>query len=604
MNANTQSARANIVEKMFECAKWYNTGCNFKEAAENLEKALKAEGEGKLEVAQKYREATEAYTQSARAYAVGKTDEGENWRNVGNDFKEAAKYPEKVLKAEGEGKLEVAQKYREAIEAFTQSAKAYAEGKEAEGRNWRSAGYDFDSAAENLEKALKAEGEGKLEIAQKYREVAEAFTQSARAAAAGKAVECLSWSNLGYDLSEAAENLEKAIEVEVNKKPLITQVQPEVIEKEHSIKGAIKPALKKTDESASYNNKLVDDIKNESIIKATEAEANRKPDIAKVWHEIAQQMHLASECYTKAGDAGKTSEDDSLNKAALSYQYSGEQLKKAIEPDISDDHFVAAFWRCAANQNQLASESFTKAALAYAERKVNESDSLKYAGLVYQRAAEQLENAITAEFTRNRATRSCGNNAKGFYLESQPINYKSIEKSFNFMNINVLSYPLRDYEKVHLWRNAALLNQLAGKCFTMAVSDFATWPTKQENSQYNSGFAYLCAAEQLEKVIEAKSKFQAEFRDEISKFYTNAAIADSEYKTNEGRNWYKAALSCLRALEKSGDAAIKYKQASLRFRRAAEWYAKGDSFPIVSRFEQDGNDMIETAEAMLEKGKE
>ncbi|HLB34404.1 MAG TPA: hypothetical protein VJK54_09260, partial [Chthoniobacterales bacterium] len=175
--------------------------------------------------------------------------------------KDIVKNQKKAIEAEAADKPEIAEQWSEV--AKKQSEAAYLLIKASEEKDWykrdcwNDASMNFSDAAENLEKAIEAEEAGKPEIAQKYREAAWSYTKSARAYAEGKYAqekinECQSWNKIGNRLNKVAENLEKAIEAEKAGKPEVTQKYRDAAG--YCTKSARAYAEGKTDEGYNWDN--------------------------------------------------------------------------------------------------------------------------------------------------------------------------------------------------------------------------------------------------------------------------------------------------------------------------------------------------------------
>ena len=548
----TKASIAYAAGKKDEAICWSNAGINYyygvnnslDKVAEQLEKAIEAEANGKSEIAQAWREAVkqnelslEFYTKAAIAHAAGKKDEAVSWNNAGNVYGHAAAKLEKAIEVEANGKPETAQAWRETAkqyelssECFTKAGIAHAAGKKDEGTCWNSAGIGYYYAAEKLGKAIEAEGSGKPEIAQAWREVAkqhqlsgESYSKAAPLKYSWAANPGYGWYHAGIVYSSAAKQLEKAIEAEASGKAEIAQAWREAAKQNQLAGEPFNNSSVAFSAGTSSEGYRCDHIASGysgaagKLEKAIEAEISGKPEAAQAWREQAKLHQLSAEHYTQAAvahAAKKTDEGNSWDKAGEAYKDAAEKLEKAIEAEASGKSEVTQAWREAAKQYQLASEHYSKGAMEYAAGKTKEGknwveagSSYRGAGLGYSCAADKLAEAIKA---------------------GKP-------------------------EVAQAWLEAANQNKLSVEPYTKSAIAHIAGKTKEGESWNKVGSGHYWVAARIEKTIKAEASGNQEiaqaWREAVKDIqlscdsYSKAAMAYAERKVVEGILWDKAGSS-------------------------------------------------------------
>ncbi|HLB34591.1 MAG: hypothetical protein A3F67_10665 [Verrucomicrobia bacterium RIFCSPHIGHO2_12_FULL_41_10] len=390
-------------------------------------RAMKVENEGNRE----------------RANAAGRKEEGKSWNSAGNAFNNASEKLGKAIEAEAAGKPEVAMKWREAAEQHKNSVEPYAQAAQAASGNtkgvfsWNQIGNAFNNAADKLGKAIEAEVDGKPEIARKYCEVAEKkmcsiepYTQAARTCAAEEKGQSGQWNNAGSGFYYAADHLGKAIEVEVAGKSEVARKYREVAEQyacsaEPFTQSARAYEQGKTAEGASWNH-IGSRFYNAAgqLIRAIEADAAGKPEIARKYREVAEQQVRSVEPYAQAArarSAGKTEEGQSWNGAGIGFYNAGLNLEKAIEAEVAGRPELARKYREVAEQYTHSVEPHTQSARAYAAGKKDEGACWYSAGLGCYQVSEKLEKAIEAEVAgKLEVARKYREAAEQFALSVEP----------------------------------------------------------------------------------------------------------------------------------------------------------------------------------------
>ncbi|HLB33127.1 MAG TPA: hypothetical protein VJK54_02715, partial [Chthoniobacterales bacterium] len=318
------------------------------------------------EVVKKRQLAAEAYDKAAAAYPEGKTDGiYPLWRYAGDRYEEGASNLEKAIKAEADGKPELVQAWRDVVkqnqleaESYTKAATAYAEGKKDESKNWDRASSVYRFAASRLqstvgllEEAIKAEIKGRSGVVQAWREAAKQkqlaagyYTEKAAAISLGNDKYDYvygmynPYDKSGYLLKKVAEHLEKSVEAEANGKPEVAQAWREAAKQDQLTaeaydKAAAASGVMRYDEknnwvnvgdildaAASAYDSAADDLESVAMTleKVIEAERSGKPEVAQVWREAVKKYQLAAESNIKvavAYAAGKKDEGDSLSTA-------------------------------------------------------------------------------------------------------------------------------------------------------------------------------------------------------------------------------------------------------------------------------------------------
>lgn len=577
-----KAAVALIAGKKGEAVNCNDAGNSYLVAAQQLEKSIKAEAGGRHSVAQAWSKAAqinqlsgEHFAKAVTANAAGKLDEGTNWHDAGLGLGRAAEQTIKAAVAEAHSKTVEASAWRDAaqlnqlsIEPLTKAATAYATGNI--GAFWSNQGNAYLRAAQQLEKAIEAEASNKTVVANAWRDAAhlnqqfiEVSTKSLTSYFAKKEGEGSCWKNAGNALLRASERAVKIIEAEADEKLEIAKVWKEAKQyNEQSCKfftdGAMAFALGKSSEGTAWSNIAFGLFyAAEQLQRAIEAEAGRKPKIAKAWIEASQQSQRSCEFFTRSAAAhiaGKTDEGGCWENIGNALLRAAEQAAKAVEAEVDEKPEIAKAWREVVQQNQQSCEYSTKGAMAFAATKANEGIAWNRAGLSLIHAATQLQKAVEA-------------------------NKSEIAKA---------------------WRAASQESQRSCEHFTKAATVYITEKVDEGHCLLNAGLSLFNASRQMGGLIEAEvnraSGLASALRDVIQKnqqsfeYSTKGAAAFVAGKVREGWSWNHAGHTLLRAAEQAEkainasnivvansyrDAAMQYQICSVHFADAARKHGSG-----------------------------
>lgn len=363
---HAKGAVAHAAGKKEEAACWYNLGFVYSNAALQLEKVIKAEESGKLEVAQVWREVAEqnqlsvdSYTKGATTYAAGKKEEAYRWYNAGRGYHNAAEKLGKSIEAEINGNSQAAQAWREAAEQnqlsvrpYTKAVAASVARKENEGICWYDAGNGHYKVAEKLGKAIEAETNGKSEIAQAWRTAANLNQLSIEPYA--KAAMVFSTERLNNIFSELV----------YADGDSVTEARDQFPTENEYINIPNAQGYRLYYAGKSYSNAA------EKLEKAINAETNLNPEVVQAWCEVVKRSEVSGKFHLNgvvAHAAGKTSEGTSWDDAGYMYQLTAEQLEKFIETRTSNNIDLANKHQQAAGKLEQAANLMKQSAEAYAD---------------------------------------------------------------------------------------------------------------------------------------------------------------------------------------------------------------------------------------------
>ena len=545
--------------------------------------------------------------QAAKASATGKTEESDRWNDASDACYWAAEKLMKAIEAENAGKLAIVQKYREAaeqqmrcIELYTESVRAFTEGKTDESALWREAGNGFYDTVEKLEEAIVAEENGMIPQAQELREKAIKYQQKAE------------------QQKQAAEKLQiQRVTIEADRKLIETW---NVRKEEMKEKKAKAHTAGKTTEWTSWHNAGAGYCgAAEKQEKATAAEIEDKPEIAKKWREAANQQVDSVEHFIQAAKAyvaKRTDEGDAWNNAGNSCYDAAVKLGKAIEVELEGKLEVAKKWKEVVEQQMRSFELYTKAAKAYIAGKTEAGNSWHNAGGAFYDAAVKLGKAIEAEIEGKpeiakkwreaaeqqvRSVEPCTQAAKahmeGKKSEAKSWNgigggfYNAAEKLEKAIEAESAGKP----EIAQQWRKVVEQQVRSLECYTKEATAFEQGKTSEAKGWNSIGGGFYNAAEKLEKAIEAESAGKPEIAQQWRKVveqqvrslecYTKEATVFEQGKTSEAKSWnrvgsgfYNAAEKLEKAIEVESagkpEVAQKWREVAEQQVRSFESYTK------------------------------
>ncbi|HLB34586.1 MAG TPA: hypothetical protein VJK54_10180, partial [Chthoniobacterales bacterium] len=457
------SAQTKAAGRESEGVSWGWEGTSLQAKADYQAKAATAQEAGRSMLAEGYREAAEIsqraadqWKLSAERYSVGKENEGVTLGFEGKSLQKKSDYQAKAAEAQEAGKTMLAEGYREAAQIsqgaadqWKLSAQTKAAGRESEGVNWGWEGTSLQAKADCQAKAAEAQEAGKIMIAEGYREAAQISQRaadewklSAERHSVGKESEGVNWGWEGTSLQAKADYQAKAAEAQEAGKVQLAEGYREAAEiLQHAIEELKQSVLAKvlgTDEDNCWYNAGCERYKGaEKLGKAIIAEAAGESKVAQAWREAAKQNYLSVDSYTKAatifatGKLNRTlfnraysdadsvtevtgqflAEDEEINNsnaegcrwyfAGKGYYNAAGKIEQAIQAEASGNSKLAQAWNKVAEISQFSSESYTKGAIAYAQRKTDEANSWNNAGYIYELAAEQLNKAIETRERKN-----------------------------------------------------------------------------------------------------------------------------------------------------------------------------------------------------------
>ena len=333
-----------------------------------------------------------------------------------------------------------------------------------------SAEVELASAQQNELNAVTAYNQAKeqAEITKWTVAAEEAQQKETTVLAAGKKEEGTQWYYLRIALSDAVRKKREAIQAEKSgkielAKSLRDQALQNIQTSEFLTKSAMAYAAGKINEGSSWSNVSFACVRGAAQTKkAIQAEKEGKKELASLWCEAVLQNAQSSESYVKAATAfatGRTTEGDSWYRRSNALKSAAEQIGKAIEAEVNGRTELAAFLRKAVEQNIQVGEICAKAAIARATGKMPEGNSWHSAGKSLMTATEQTVRVFEAE-----------SNGK--------------------------------IELAALWREAALLNKQSCKDYTQAAIAHTEGRTSEGNNFDAMGKAAYDKAEAIAKQAE------------------------------------------------------------------------------------------------------
>ncbi|HLB34094.1 MAG TPA: hypothetical protein VJK54_07670, partial [Chthoniobacterales bacterium] len=603
------AAQAYVAGKDSEGATWSQVGKSLQVSADYQAKASEAQDVGKttfaagyLEAAATSQRASEQYELAAKVYAAGKQDESSSWQWEGYYLKAKAEHQAKAAEAQEAGKIALATGYREAAETYQRAIeyqKANYQNKQVaktsalsemkrdidqrldlENSYWsQPASLSGDSACyqvkacETQEVASEAQKTGKINIAEDYRKAAVAYQSAAdqyklaaQASVARKKSECNSLSNAGAAFYNAAEKLEKAIEAEAAGKPEVAKKWREVMEQQLQATDLFTKASEaktagkeqkgyrqgygfynagEPEGDCWHNAGLSLNNAAEKLAKAIEAEIAGKPEIARKWHEAAEQNKRSVESYAQAVKTYAAEKEK--------YSFRGEGH---MSNDIFKQNEEVGFSK---EEESGTFNSFGYSRPNYGKHSVN--PSMEYAPTHHQGNPSNLNQRINQPSTSHL---------------SPPTTMKSVGRmgtNYGSRNFREEDYSRRNFSgEGYSWRNAGLgFHNAAEKLAKAIEAELADnpkiYPTRLERSTY----PFKAPSSSLG--IAQKWRDAAAQHVSSVEYYTKAAEAHREGK-DEGTSWDNAGRGFDQAaqkLEKAIEAEISGKSAIARkWREAAK----------------------------------